>query len=148
MGETDLAIKIITSTARSCYGSWLEKGATALLENFPNYDISKDINSQNHHFLGDFSSWMIRELAGIKINPAVNDPHTFEISPRLAKSISAARATYRSPANEELRVAWTRAEGKITLLVTVPDDMHGTVAVGDICEQVEAGNYRYVFDEK
>ena len=148
MGETDLAFKIITSTERSCYGSWIEKGATALLENFPNYEIGKDINSQNHHFLGDFVSWQIRELAGIKINPSVNDHLSFEISPKFAKALTHATATYLSPAREPLTAQWRREGDEIVLDVTVPSDMHGTVSVGDICEAVGAGSHRYVISEK
>ena len=147
-GETDLAVKIITSTERSCYGSWLKLGATALLENFPFPEIGKDICSQNHHFLGDFVSWQIRELGGIKINPTVTDHTSFEISPKFAKSLTHAEATFLSAAREKLSTSWKRENGQITLKVTVPSDMHGTVLLDGVKEAVTAGEYTFVLTEK
>ncbi len=147
-GETDLAIKIITSTERSCYGSWVKRGATSLLENFPFFEDGIEVSSFNHHFLGDFVSWQIRELGGIKINPTVTDPASFEISPKFAKSLTHATATYLSAAREELKTEWKREGDTITLRVNVPSDMHGEVIFNGKRETVTAGAYTFVMTEK
>lgn len=118
-GETELAAKIITSKERSCYGAWIERGATALLENFP-YPDGRELCSHNHHFLGDISSWMIQELAGIKPNPNVCDINTFEISPRFIEMLSHVQGEYRT-ANGSVKLKWNRIYDIIELNISVPE---------------------------
>ena len=86
VGEYDLAYKLISSDERSCYGSWVKNGATTLFENFPHED-GREINSQNHHFLGDISSWFIQDVVGIKPNPNMTDISEFEVSPHFIKKL-------------------------------------------------------------
>ena len=58
-GESVLAYKLITAKSRTCYGYWIENGATSLWESFKRKD-DPHTDSKNHHFLGDISSWFIQ----------------------------------------------------------------------------------------
>ena len=126
MGETDLALKIILSTERSCYGHWILKGATALCESFEEFD-SQFVNSRNHHFFGDISSWFIQNIAGLKPNPYADDVTYYEIAPKFPDKLNFAEAGYKSVLGET-SVKWMRLKnGKIELSIKVPQGIHANV---------------------
>jgi alpha-L-rhamnosidase len=147
--EYDLAYKLITSTERTCYGAWVAKGATTLNEHFP-YDDGVDEASQNHHYMGDISSWFIQEIAGIKPNPQVRDISEFEISPAFISALDHAQGYYEC-AYGRLEVEWSRKEEAIHLHVSVPDGMHGALRLSGgyrvtntDCSQMRGGTYAFV----
>ena len=124
-GEGELAYKLVTSNSRSCYGYWIEHGATSLWESFMAEGETGD-NSQNHHFLGDISSWFIQDLAGIKPNPGCDDISYFEISPVFVSSLASAKGQYLTQ-NGYLKVAWVRIDENIKLDVILPPKTHGKI---------------------
>ncbi|MBO5008382.1 MAG: family 78 glycoside hydrolase catalytic domain [Clostridia bacterium] len=128
IGKADLAYKIITSKHHTCYGYWIENGATSLWERFKKYDDIKSDNSKNHHFHGDISSWFIQELAGLKPNPSADDISYFEISPSFVSGLSYVKAEYVSKFGKVL-VNWTRTDEKITLCVKAPKGTHGRLII-------------------
>ncbi len=138
-GETELAYKIVTSTERTCYGAWIKRGATALLENFPHED-GQEVCSQNHHFLGDISSWMVQEIAGIKLNPDMDNKNEFEISPRFIKQLSFAKGAYKTKTGV-LDVKWERNNGKIELNLNIPKNVVCQLNVGINKKTLQAGKY-------
>ncbi|MBR5614923.1 MAG: family 78 glycoside hydrolase catalytic domain [Clostridia bacterium] len=128
MGEADLAHKIITSKSRTCYGHWIEKGATALCESFEDFD-SPYVNSRNHHFFGDISSWFIQEIAGLKPNPDADDISCFEISPSFVKAIDFAKASFASEYGKVF-VHWEKQQNEnIMLSVEIPRGIHGKIVL-------------------
>ncbi len=124
MGETDLALKLITSTRQSCYGHWVKQGSTTLCESFKAFD-SPYVDSRNHHFFGDISSWFIQQLAGLKPNPNGDDITHFEISPNFAKTLSFAKAEYDSPFGK-ISVKWEKSENT-TLFLSAPEKIYGKI---------------------
>ena len=128
IGEADLAYKIITSKSRTCYGHWIEQGATALCESFREFD-SPYVDSRNHHFFGDISSWFMQAIAGLKPNPRADDISCYEISPNFITDLSFAKAHYTS-AFGTTSVKWERMEnGNIKLYVDIPKGIHGRVVL-------------------
>jgi len=126
MGEADLAYKIITSTSRTCYGHWIEKGVTALCESFEDFD-SPYVNSRNHHFFGDISSWFIQSIAGLKPNPNADDISYYEISPNFICTLTFAKASFQSRFGK-ISVEWKRAKnGNLLLLIEIPEGIHGKI---------------------
>ncbi len=126
MNEADLAYKIITSKSRSCYGHWIEQGATALCESFEYFD-SPYVDSRNHHFLGDISSWFIQSIAGLKPNPDASDINYYEISPHFLKNLNFSKAW-----NMRVGVRRERTDnGEIELFVSLPENTYGTVKLPD-----------------
>lgn len=127
-GESDLAYRVMTSRNRTGYGRWVEDGATTLYESFD--DPKKGVCSRNHHFLGDISSWMIQEVAGLKPNPTVSDIMSCEISPNFISALTYAEAAYNSAAGE-IACRWERVDSGILLTVRIPDQIHGFIRIRD-----------------
>lgn len=125
LGETDLAYKIITGTHHHCYGYWVENGASAMWEFFSEITHAW-LQSKNHHFLGDISSWFIQQLAGIKPNPNVTDVTEFEISPHFATELQYAKAHYDAKTGR-ICSHWTRNAEGVELDVKTAEAMHGTI---------------------
>lgn len=125
MGEYNLAYKMLTSEEYTAYGYWIKCGATSLWECFRH---AEDIytNSKNHHFLGDFSSWFIRKIAGIDPNPCANDISYFEITPHFIKQLDFAEAEYNSPFGK-VSVKWEKKDKKIVLWLIVPAGTKGKI---------------------
>lgn len=125
MGEAELAYHIITSKARSCYGYWLANGATTMWESFRPMD-NDAVDSRNHHFMCDISSWFIQALAGLKPNPHADDIRYFEISPNFIKQLDFAKAEYMSVCGK-VSVSWKRRNGKFLLGIELPEGTSGDV---------------------
>lgn len=77
LGQTDLAIEMMTRDDFFSFKTWLNQGATTLFEAFVPFDetvLGLDKNmfdgnkSMNHHFWGDISAFYYRHLAGLQIN--------------------------------------------------------------------------------
>lgn len=139
MGESELAYQMIVSTHPNCYGYWIENGATSLWESF---SVGHGADSKNHHFLGDISSWFIQELAGLKINPHMDDCSYFEVSPNFISVLSYAKAHYHTPLGK-LEVFWERKGAEIRLWISVPSGMHGKVILKDaqIWKELHEGEF-------
>lgn len=127
IGQTELAFRMITSKHQHCYGYWVENGATTMWESFKGLDDA-GVDSRNHHFLGDVSSWMIQELGGIKPNPLGNDIAVFEISPHFIDALSYVKSYYDGHYGR-LSTMWERVEDGILLSVEVPAGMKGCIVV-------------------
>ena len=126
-GEADLAYQIITSTSRSCYGSWIAHGATSLWECFPDFSVGTE-GSKNHHFMGDISSLFIQEFAGLKPNPRFDDVNSFEISPRFVKNLNYAEAYYFAPKGK-ISVRWDRTPDGIVIRIHAPEGTTGKLVL-------------------
>ena len=126
-GKSELAYKIITGKSRTCYGYWIENGATSLWEDFKDKDDPFP-DSKNHHFLGDISSWFIQEIAGLKPNPNVNDIHFFEISPHFINAIDYAKASYDSIFGK-VNTMWQREKNEIQLDISMPKGTYGRITL-------------------
>lgn len=118
-GYADMAMKVLTAPTYPSYMQWVENGCTALCESFvPSGKGEKHgRDSKNHHFWGDISSFLIRQIAGIKPNPSCRNVREFEISPAFPKKIGHAAASV-ALAGEEVSVSWKRGKDGILLHVT------------------------------
>lgn len=141
-GETDLALKMITRPERPSYGEWVARGATALWEDFNRPEEKQ--NSKNHHFFGDISSWFIQYLAGIRPNPNADDIDSVLIAPCFAEKLTEAHAYHIAPAGK-IEVTWKRTDDMISLHVTKPEAMHGTIEL-PFGYQFEVGGRKMVLE--
>ena len=98
--------------------TWLiDKGFTAMPEQFLSYDGDDYWSSKNHHFLGDVSRWFVTSLAGLN----VIDSSTVRINPRPVASIDFAKAYYDLPLGR-VTVSWERgANGEPIVSYTAPE---------------------------
>ena len=149
IGESELAYKIITSRHPHCYGYWVENGATSMWESFQEMENS-NASSKNHHFLGDITSWMLQNVAGIKPNPYCNDISEFEIAPHYLEVLDFAEGYYENEYGK-LTAKWVRTENEIELDVEVPAGMKGKLVLTDGhrlvcgCREAELGEGMHVF---
>lgn len=124
MGETDLALRIMTSEKRTGYGAWVRRGETSMLENF-RYEDGRWTNSLNHHFLADILAVMTESFAGLIPNPTYRDVHSFVVAPKIPASLTSACAYYDG-VDGRLSVKWDKEEdGTVLLTLTVPQGAHG-----------------------
>lgn len=149
MGENELAYKLITGKTRSCYGYWIENGATSLWENF--LPIEESAGSLNHHFMGDISSWMIERLVGIQPNPNVNDITEFRIAPGFVAEVGYASAYYDF-SEGRLCCSYSYCGDTIRLEIAVPGGVHGALelqegyALNNGSNSVALNEGRYIFE--
>lgn len=122
-GHTDLALRMIKGPEFPSYGYWLDCGATSLWENFFPGDVA---DSRNHHFWGDISSFFIRHLAGIQLNPTGRDVNRLDIVPRFAQDLNHAEGWHRAPAGKIVS-SWVREGELIRLTLQIPEGMTGRI---------------------
>ncbi|MDR1964919.1 MAG: glycoside hydrolase family 78 protein [Planctomycetaceae bacterium] len=150
-GRTDLAMKILNQKDYPSYGSWFERGATTLWEDWG------DGASRNHIMFGDISTWFYQTLGGIKNYPTVSDEQ-FEDYENLAKYLTVAfkcteikpeypagldwvKAEHDSPYGL-ISVHWKRNGTKIELKFSVPVNTH----VYYNNKKFGSGDYSYEID--
>lgn len=86
------------------------------------------VNSRNHHFFGDVSSWFKRCVAGVCVNDGYDDIHRIDIKPHFVNALTFAQCE-REFSFGKLFVRWEREKGGITLTVNVPEEAVGTIAL-------------------
>ena len=148
VGATELAYELITNqTSRTCYGYWIEHGATTLWENFAPVD-GAGVASRNHHFAGDISSFFIQKIAGLQPNPNGNDLHKFRFQPYFLKALTFAEATFDSPSGR-VSIHWERNGNAVTVSLTLPEGTCGTLVLPGQTETfVTSGKHTYEWREQ
>ncbi len=121
----DLAYEMITRPDFPSYGNWIARGATSLWEDFHS-ESSGTVNSLNHHFFGDISSWFIQSIAGIVYNPVGNDTARLDIRPHFIKKLTHAEAFHLAPAGK-ISVCWERDGKDVLLRLEIPQEMQGSL---------------------
>lgn len=147
-GYGSLAFKMITREDYPSYGSWIKQGLTALSEDFLPPENWDNPNSQDHHFMGDFTSWFIQKVAGLKIN----SPEDFSIRPDFIEQLTFAKAEYDSPCGM-IKVKWSRDEKTAVIIVEAPEAAKGNIIApegwkfSDISEksrELKSGEYKLI----
>jgi len=143
-GHSELAYKMITRPDFPSYGNWIKRGATTLWEDF-HLDC---VSSMNHHFWGDISSWFIKCIAGIQLNPDGHNIDRVEIKPSFLKDIDNACGYHISPRGK-ISSKWEREDNKIILTVEIPKGMSATATLengfvfagGNTSINIQSGKY-------
>lgn len=124
-GAADLAYEMITRSDFPSYGNWIKRGATTLWEGF--HPEGGYVDSLNHHFWGDISHWFISAIAGIRVNPNVEDANYFEVKPNFIEKLQNASAWHSAPCGK-ISVSWERkGENTVELTVEADNAMHGQI---------------------
>ena len=144
MGEIDLAHSLMVCESRTCYGHWLANGAESLWESFADAK-GKYVDSRNHHFLGDISSFFIQEIAGIRPNPNLTSPDDFEIRPILPTALNDATA-YVDTRRGRLICSWRRIGKRISISLWVPAGINGNLIFNGRTIQLTPGSGHYEFE--
>ncbi len=130
MGEGALAYKMITRKDFPSYGMFIDYGYTCLPEDFLTPDEIEHPNSLNHHFLGDYVSWFIQRVAGIRVNPRGISPCDFSICPDFIPCLDSASAFYDAPCGR-VEVKWEKKNDSAVLDIVCPDEATGFISLPD-----------------
>lgn len=126
-GDAELAFRMITRPDYPSYGNWIVQGATTLWESFYKED-STNMVSQNHHFWGDISSWYMKTVLGLTVNPDIDDPDHIDLSPNFLEALDHAEGYYVTLGGTKLEIGWKRSDtGAVVLHVVCPPEIHGTI---------------------
>lgn len=122
--NNDLAVSAIKGPDYPSFGYCISKGATTLWEDF------KGLNSLNHHFFGDVSYWMYKELVGIDQEPDSVAFQKLLIKPSFATALTSAKATRQTPYGT-VNVEWKKSGNNYQLKFTVPVSCTAKVVLPD-----------------
>ncbi|MEV6288548.1 family 78 glycoside hydrolase catalytic domain [Kribbella sp. NPDC051770] len=146
-GHPDLAYRLLLQTGCPSWLYAVTMGATTVWERWDSMLPDGSINpgqmtSFNHYALGAVADWMHRRVAGL----APGDPgyRTIVVDPLPTERLAKASAKHLTPYGEAA-VSWTRADGQLTLAVTVPVGSTATVHVPGATspETVGHGNHEW-----
>ena len=127
-GDAELAYNMLVRPDYPSYGNWIKRGATTLWEGF--FPEGGRILSCNHHFWGDVSAWFYIYLAGIRFNPTGTDVKNVDIKPIFIERLNNVSAYHVTPSGK-LEVNWQRTDDGVILTLSLPRELHGTVAAPD-----------------
>ena len=127
-GYGELAYKMITREDFPSYGMHIVRGMTALPEDFISDEEFADteVNSLNHHFMGDITSWYIQKVVGLCVNPRKTSPNDFVICPDFIADIDEASAEYEAPGGK-ISVAWKKCGDEYKLNVDFDGELTGYI---------------------
>ena len=138
-GDIDLALELILNEEAPSYKAMINRGATALCESFDENGMNE---SENHHFFGDIIRIFINYIAGLRVNPNLNNKNSFVFSPIIAKSIDYADAEYKG-----IRVGWKRKPNKIIYMYAyVPEEFEGKLIFGEHVKKLQKGKNEFLIE--
>ena len=126
-GDAVLAWHMITRTDYPSYGMFIKQGQTSLPELFSEHP---EPSSLNHHFYGDISHFFISRIAGLSVNPLLENPLSVRITPASPEDLTFAEASYETVAGT-VSVRWERTGEEITLTVRKPEKVTAEVSLPD-----------------
>ncbi|GLY93231.1 glycoside hydrolase family 78 protein [Actinoplanes sp. NBRC 103695] len=149
-GEPELAYRLLLQTGCPSWLYAVTMGATTVWERWDSMLPDGSINpgqmtSFNHYALGAVADWMHRRVAGLA--PGDAGYRSLSVRPLPGHELTSASARHLTPYGEA-SVAWERADGRLTLRVTVPVGSTATVEVpgGDTAE-VGSGMHEWAVDD-
>lgn len=134
-GDADLALEMICRTDAPSYGAMIKRGATALCEALEENGVQE---SENHHFFGDIMRVFICDIAGIKINPDMNNIHNVTISPVFPVRLKYAEAYYDTDMGR-IYTAWERSDGNIKIHIEIPDGINAELVTEEYTLKLTSG---------
>lgn len=109
----DYVYKLLTVEGYPGFKEWFDRDATTLWEK---WDINQMSDSKNHHMYSDFMSWMIKTLAGIRINQEKPGELEYILEPVFLKELDWVKCSYETVCGK-IAVSWKRDAETIVLTV-------------------------------
>jgi alpha-L-rhamnosidase len=144
-GHPELAYRLLLQTGCPSWLYAVTMGATTVWERWDSMLPDGSINpgqmtSFNHYALGAVADWLHRRVAGLA--PAAPGYRRLLVRPVPDRRLTSAAARHDTPYGEAA-VSWERADGRLTLRVTVPVGATATVHVPGEAAPVEVGHGRH-----
>ncbi len=99
--QHELAYRVATQTTPPSYGDWVRRDATTLWEHWDGH------SSLNHIMYGDIAFWMMRCLAGIRVDPEHPGFKHVILRPQLTEGLDWVKACHISPYGP-IRLHWNQ----------------------------------------
>lgn len=131
-GETELAYNLLMQPTAPSYRVIADAGYTTLPESITDIQaLYAEPLSFNHHFFGFISGFFTMYLAGIRVNPTLQDASSVEIAPSFVHDLMFAEGEYETVAGK-VRVRWERkTDTEITMMLEKADGVTGSVRLPD-----------------
>jgi alpha-L-rhamnosidase len=148
VGRTDLAFRMLTNPTRPSPVEWMQKGGTALWEDWG------DGTSRNHIMFGDFMAWAYQYLGGIQLPEREGSCAAFPdvtstafkevvIAPHFIRELGWAKARVDGPYGE-IATSWRREGEDVALEVTVPPNCTAIVRLpGQAERRIGSGTHSF-----
>ncbi|GAB7036508.1 MULTISPECIES: alpha-L-rhamnosidase [Catenuloplanes] len=146
-GEPELAYRLLLQTGCPSWLYPVTMGATTVWERWdsmlPDGSINPgEMTSFNHYALGAVADWLHRTVAGLA--PAAPGYRELLIRPVPTPALSFARARHHTPYGVA-HAGWERADGRLTVRVTVPAGSTATVFLPGAAEPLHVGRGRHAW---
>ncbi len=132
-GYTEEAYKILLNDEYPGWINEIRSGATTIWEDW------EGKSSNNHYSPGAVCEWIFSEVGGVKVVGA----RKFEISPKVGGGLSYSEIEYQSPYGK-VACRWEKKEEKVTYKVVVPANCKATFSVGNVTENLTAGEFEFI----
>jgi alpha-L-rhamnosidase len=144
-GHPDVAYRLLLQTGCPSWLYAVTMGATTVWERWDSMLPDGTINpgqmtSFNHYALGAVADWLHRRVAGLA--PAEPGYRRLLVRPVPDRRLTSAAARHHTPYGEAA-VGWERADGRLTLRVTVPVGVTATVHVPGEAAPVDVRHGRH-----
>jgi alpha-L-rhamnosidase len=144
-GKTELAYRLLLQTGCPSWLYPVAMGATTVWERWDSMLPDGSINpgqmtSFNHYAFGAVADWLHRRVAGLA--PAAPGYRKLMVNPVPDRHLTSAAARHLTPYGEAA-VSWERADGRLTLRVTVPVGATATVHVPGAAAPAEVRHGRH-----
>lgn len=136
-GDIDLALELILREDAPSYATMIKTGATALCESLEDCPINA---SQNHHFFGDIIRVFTNYVAGLRINPTLENKNEILFSPIIPSEIDYAEAEYNG-----VKAGWRRDGESIKAYVFLPEGFTGKLSFGSNMLTLANGYNEFTF---
>ena len=97
---------------------------------------------------GDIVNLFISKLAGLEINPEMDDIYNVLIDPKIPESIDSASAWYAYPDGQKTEVCWEKNNGTVKLRVNLPECAHGKVKISGELIELKIGVNEFVLKKE
>ena len=128
-GRPDVACQIASQITYPSWGYMIQRGATTIWELWNGDTANPAMNSGNHlMLLGDFSTWLYENLAGIKSDPEHPGFKHIIVRPRVDSGLKFAKASHNSPYGK-IATSWSCEGNAFTLHVSIPPNTTAEVYI-------------------
>ena len=123
-GYTETAYRSVVNPEYPSYGNWVARGASTMWEDW------EEGFSRNHHMYSDIIGWMIKYVAGLRLDDKADAYASFIAEPKMIEELTFAEAETDS-AYGKVAVSWKKDGKDFTMKVTVPCGAKATAILPD-----------------
>ncbi len=141
-GNGDLAVKMLTSGGVHSFSEMIKRGATTIWEYWPE---SLRNRSHNHPMFGAVTAYLYDYLLGIRQKEGSAGYESLIIAPVLAEGVNSLSGKRVLPKGEVF-VSYEKADGKISFIITIPENQEAEFILRESKVSLSAGENKITLD--